>query len=118
VRKHCPVPWVEIIPEQIHVVGHRYSVSTPIELKSGRNDDLFGQADHEDLAIKIRAARQHADEAADTFSHEIIHSIDSCLRLHLSEEKIGRLASGLWSTMLESPGLLEFFIAVRDGRAI
>jgi hypothetical protein len=90
------------LPEYVRIVGKDFSVS-----EGDEHFKLSGEMDEAALSIVIKPGQLPVEEA-DTLLHEVIHAIDSCLCLNLSERQVRLTATCLLAVIQDNPEFSEF----------
>ena len=102
-------------PTEIRCQALRYRVISDPDL-AAKDEGSWGLIHHHDATVRI-AAQLEPRTKAETLIHESIHVIwtsSADHRENKNEALVDRTAGGILDVLLNSPGLLEYLIAVRD----
>ena len=77
---------------EVVICGSKFSVEMQEELFI--DNKLDGSIEYNESRIRIDS-RMKGDRRNEVFMHEVIHGIDSSLQLHMKEDDVQRMASGL-----------------------
>ena len=81
------------LPREVKIGPRVYKVEIDATVAG---EHAWGTCEHVNCTIRIgELAVARPGQAAVTFLHEIIHAVDNCWELDLTEENITRLANGL-----------------------
>lgn len=103
------------IPKKIKIAGMYFDVQLS---HLGRDEQNLGSILTTALILKLDDAMPEL-KRVDILVHEILHGVlDIYGHSAISERErtVNSIASGLCAALLDSPGLLEYLIAVRDER--
>jgi Zn-dependent peptidase ImmA (M78 family) len=94
------------IPESVKILGLIYKVEQ-VECIDVKNEDTVGQADHNNLVIKLKSSLS-STQKENTLIHEIVHSILESLGDHeLSDDEkfVYRFSSVLHQVLKDNESL-------------
>ena len=87
---------------EIRILGHVVQIET-----FGRDGTAHkGECEYDRNEIRI-GDWLHDSMAEATLLHEIVHFIDDCLDLNLSEEQVAGVAQGLYQVLCDNPEFLR-----------
>jgi hypothetical protein len=92
-------------PTKLRILGKTYSVKYTTEYPV--NDDTEGHCDYLTLKITIRKDLAPAEERS-TLLHEALHCVSHAMGLHLEENAIERLESGVFALLVDNPAFLDY----------
>jgi hypothetical protein len=93
-------------PETVRILGGDYTVITEQRLNNGSHL-LCGQIDYERHTIKIEPDVTDEQRKHQTLLHEIIHGIAHEMGFSLKEEKVDKLATGIYAVIKDNPGMFS-----------
>ena len=92
-------------PSKLRILGKDYSVRYTTAYPV--NDDTEGHCDYLTLKITVRADLHPAEERS-TLLHEALHCVSHAMGLHLEENAIERLESGVFALLVDNPAFLDY----------
>lgn len=94
------------IPESVKIGPYTYAVETVDDLShdEDKNCKLWGHIHFESQKIRLATYNRLPFE---TLLHEAIHGIDEVYGINLKEKQVKRLATGLYSFLVENNMLRE-----------
>ena len=92
-------------PTKLRILGKDYSVKYIAEYPV--NEDTQGHCDYLTLKITVRNDLAPAEERS-TLLHEALHCVSHAMGLHLEENAIERLESGVYALLADNPALLDY----------
>lgn len=95
---------------QVRIFGRNYTIEWPLEIDGGAH---LGMADRHHLKIMVKQGQLPIEEA-DTFLHEILHSIDYVMDIKLSEHAIRAMATGIIGVFQDNPDLVKYFADIKS----
>jgi hypothetical protein len=95
-----------LLPNRLKIGPTHYSVGQFYDMRTERNEALYGEVNHDEQLIRIRAEQRH-EQAFVTLLHECLHVIDNQYQIGLTEKMIHRLAPVLTSLLVDNPALCQ-----------
>ena len=92
-------------PTKLRILGKDYSVTYSTDYPV--NEDTQGHCDYSSLKITVRNDLAPAEERS-TLLHEALHCVSHAMGLHLEENAIERLESGVFALLVDNPGFLDY----------
>jgi hypothetical protein len=97
----------------VRIIGRTYEIAVvPSDHDILNNDDganLLGRVDHNKQRIAI-SDEQCLEAMQDTLMHEIVHAVESCMNITVSETAVTRFATGLLAVLRENPKVVEYLL--------
>lgn len=79
-------------PASVNILGHEYEinyVTNPSDVDMYKRESLFGQVDYWTRTIRIYAKDRKESDILETLIHEILHAIESDLKLECFKDERG-----------------------------
>jgi predicted Zn-dependent protease with MMP-like domain len=94
------------IPESIKIGGTIYTVKQEDKPFISAGEIADASITYGDAEIRVWATREISQVMHDLL-HEILHAINNDYRLHLGEDDVERLASGMFNVLVDNPDLFK-----------
>jgi hypothetical protein len=94
------------IPESVKIGGTIFAIKQEDAPFVSGGEVADGCITYGDAEIRLWTNRDLSQAAHDLF-HEILHAINNDYRLHLGEDEIERLASGVFQVLVDNPDLFK-----------
>ena len=92
------------LPKRVNLLGKYYAIERVDVVDAEGN---VGEADDKKQRIRV-LDQQGFENERDTVLHEIVHALDYQLQLHLKEQQVHLLGTGLLHLLRENPKLVKY----------
>jgi hypothetical protein len=102
-------------PTSIIILGHQYEITyveNPVDVDINKRECLFGQIDYWTRTIRIYTKDRRESDILETLIHEILHAIETDLKLDCFKEERGHdeldiIATALTDTFIRNGWILN-----------
>ena len=92
-------------PKKIKILSHQYDVEIVDKVYLGPT--YYGNILYKQALIEIRDDLSY-QQTKETLLHEVLHGIDDCMSIDLTEDQISGISQGLMSVFVDNPKFTNY----------